>query len=379
MIRFPRFILLAGLIGGTLIAGAAQAESRIVPVEVSSSSRTSTISGTVVPYKEVTLTAQLPGRVEQVTGVEGSSKLTGDLLVSIDVDDLVARRQQVQAQMANANAALQNAQVQYNRELYSPRSESLTVMPGMGMPSMFDQMFTRNMGDAMGFGDTDAERHADLYSAMTAVNQARSAVMQAQSQLQELDTRIMDARAVAPFDGVILKKMVEVGDTVQPGQPLVSFGHVSYLRLQAEVPTSLVGSLQVGQTISAKLDNGLIANARVAQIFPVADAVKHTVTVKFDLPQGINVAPGVYAEISIPVQLRTQRKQVIIPESALIPGRSLPSVLVVSERNGSMMKLVRLGQKLANGRVVVLSGLSSADQIIDNPPAGVKSGWLPGS
>ena len=378
MKTLPTILITAGLMSFALLGSADAAEPRAIPVEVSSNGSVSTLSATVVPYREVTLTAQLPGRVEQVTGIEGVAKRTGELLVSIDDDDLVARRQAVQAQLANASAVLQNAQVQYNRELYSPRSESLTAMPGMALPTMFDNVFTRNMGDAMGIGDSDLERHADLYSAMTAVNQAQSAVMQAQSELQELDTRIMDARSIAPFDGVILKKMVEVGDTVQPGQPLVSFGHVSFLRLQAEVPTSLVNSLTLGQMVTAKLDGGLNVQARVAQIYPVADAVKHTVTVKFDLPQGTAAAPGLYAEVSVPVQSKRHRKQVIIPESALIPGRSLPSVLVLSGERGSMMKLVRLGQKIGNGRVVVLSGLSESDTIVDNPPSGVKSGWVPG-
>lgn len=382
MKTIPVIIVLVGLVSGVGVAGGAIAAPQVVPVEVSTSGSISTISGTVVPYKEVTLTAQAPGRIEQVTGVEGVSKRAGELLVAIDDDDLLARRQAVQAQLATANSALQNARVQYNRELYSPRSESLSTMPGMGLPTMFDNMFTRNMGDAMGVGgDSDVERHADLYSSMTMVNQAQAAVMQAQSELQELDTRIMDARSLAPFDGVILKKMVEVGDTVQPGQPLMVFGHVSYLRLQADVPTSLVGSLRVGQMVNTQLGAGGAESvqARVAQIFPVADVGKHTVTVKFDLPQGIATAPGSYAEISVPVHSGTPRKQVMIPESALIPGRSLPSVLVLSGANSSILKLVRLGQTVGNGRVVVLSGLSESDRIVDNPPAGVKSGWVPGS
>ena len=375
-----RSLIVSSLVVGALTASVAlAAEPQVVAVEVSTTGSVSTISGTVVPFKEVTLTAQVPGRVQQVTGVEGTPKRLGELLVAIDDDDLRAKRQAVQAQLANANAALQNAQVQYNRELYAPRSESLSTMPGMGLPSMFDNMFTRNMGDAMGYGDSDLERHADLYSAMTGINQAKSAVMQAQSQLQELDTRIRDARAIAPFDGVILNKMVEVGDTVQPGQPLVSFGHVAYLRLQAEVPSSLVSKLQLGQMVTAKLDSGVSTQARVAQIYPVADAVKHTVTVKFDLPQRINAAPGTYAELAIQGNSGKGIKQLVIPETALIRGRSLPSVLVISGESSSSMKLVRLGQRLSGGKVVVLSGLRQGDRVVDHPPAGVKSGWMPGS
>ncbi len=366
----------AGLLGyGSLSLAASPS---VVSVESSDQAQTSTISGTVVPYKEVLLTAQVPGRVKMIAGEEGTEVKQGGILVAIGDDDLRAKRQAAQAQLANAQSALQNAQVQYSRELYSPRSESVSAMPGMGMPSMFDNMFTKKMGDTMGYGDSDLERHADLYSAMTAVNQARAQLAQVESQIRELDTHIRDAKSVAPFDGVILKKMVEQGAPVQPGQPLMSFGHVKYLRLQAEVPARLVANLRVGMMVTAKLDNGVFTEARVAQIYPMADAVNHTVTVKFDLPQNINATPGMYAEISIPSGMVSGTKKLVIPKSALISGRSLPSVLLVGDDGKSSLRLIRTGSTVGENRVSVISGLKAGDRIIDNPPVGVKSGWMPG-
>ncbi|MGV6858700.1 MAG: efflux RND transporter periplasmic adaptor subunit [bacterium] len=366
----------AGLIGYGTFSQAATPS--VVSVEASDQAQFSTISGTVVPYKEVQLTAQVPGRVKMVAGEEGTYVKQGGVLVGINDDDLRAKRQAAQAQLANVQSALQNAQVQYSRELYSPRSESVSSMPGMGMPSMFDNIFTKKMGDSMGYGDSDLERHADLYSAMTGVNQARAQLSQVESQIRELDTHIRDAVSIAPFDGVILKKMVEQGTPVQPGQSLLTFGHVKYLRLQAEVPARLVANLKVGMMVTAKLDNGVRTEARVAQIYPMADAVNHTVTVKFDLPQNINATPGMYAEISAPSGMVSGGQKLVIPKAALISGRSLPSVLVVGADGKSSLRLVRLGSDLGDDRVSVISGLSAGDRVVNHPPVGVKSGWLPG-
>lgn len=354
------------------------AESQIVTVEAGEGQRTATVSGTVIPFKEVTLTAQIPGRVEMVAGTEGDRFKQGDVLVAIDDDDLLAKRQAVLAQIANAEAALQNARVQYNRELISPRSESPSSMPGFGMPTIMDNMFTKKMGDFAGYGDPDLERHADLYSALTQVNQAQAALMQAQSQLQELDAKIRDAKSVAPFDGIILKKMVEVGDTVQPGMPLVKFGHVDYLRVQADVPYRLVHNLRKGMLVPALLDNGQAVKARVAQIYPGANEVNHTVRVKFDLPKGVRASPGMYVELRIPEASDGESNSVVIPESALIRGRSLPAVLVINPDGGSSVRMVRLGQRLGNGKIEVLSGVKAGQRVVDNPPSGVGSGWVPG-
>jgi len=360
-------------------AGAALA-AQIIPVQTLQLQGTTTIGGTVVPYKEVTLSAQIPGRVVYLAGDVGDHFKAGEVLAAIDDSELQAKRRQVLAQLQNAQAALQNSYVQYGREIVAPRTRSLTAAPGMGLPNMFDQMFTRNMADALGVGaDTTVERWADLQRSRIGVNQAQAQVLQAQSQLEEIDASIRDARSIAPFDGVILKKFVEVGDTVQPGQPLLKFGHVKYLRIQADVPVSLVRFLRIGQFVPAYLDTARTpVQARVSQIYPQADPNQHTVTVKFDLPRSAPAAPGMYAEVVLPDGSTQKGPTVVIPTSAIIRAGSLPAVLVVNENNTSELRLIRLGSKLGQHHVIVLSGLRPGERIIDSPPPGVSSGWMPG-
>ena len=369
--------ILAGLFASLTCSGA-----EIITVGTVQLQGKAVLGGTVIPYKEVTLTAQIPGRVEYIAGEEGDMFDAGKTLVGIDDDDLLAKRNSVLAQMANADAALRNTYVQYGRELYSPRSQSVgpARSMGMGMPSMFDQMFSQNMGNFLGMGDSRLERHADLYRSATGINQAQSAVLQARSQLEEIDAALRDARSIAPFEGVILAKMVEVGDTVQPGQPLLSFGHVKYLRIQAEVPATLVKFLRIGMFVPAYLDTTQTrVDARVAQIYPQADPSQHTVTVKFDLPTSVAAGPGMYSEVMVPDGQVPEQPTVVIPSTALIRAGSLPGVLVVRENNTSELRMVRLGPKVGTKDVTILSGLRTGERIINNPPPGASSGWMPGS
>ena len=78
------------------------------------------LGGTVVPYKEATLAAQLPGRVESIAGEEGDSFEEGATLVTISDDELLAQRRAAFAMLSNAEAALRNAGVQYSRQWVSP-------------------------------------------------------------------------------------------------------------------------------------------------------------------------------------------------------------------------------------------------------------------
>lgn len=353
------------------------AESRIITVETVQDRSQVVVGGTVIPYKEVTLSAQIPGRIDMIAGEEGDRFQAGDLLASIDEDDLRARRRSAVAKLRNAQYALRNAQIQYDRELRSPTTDSIQELPGMGVPSLFDKMFTRQAGDAAGFGDPDVERGANIYGRWTSVNQAAAQVEQARSTIAEIDAALRDARSIAPFDGVIMDKLIERGDTVQPGQPMLRFAHVDYLRIRADIPTRLINNLEVGMIVRAFLDvaGRSPVDARVAQIYPQADPQRHTVTVKFDLPAGVPGGPGMYADIVLPVQARGGPAQVVVPHSAILEG-SLPSVLKVTDGT-SQLRVVRLGREVGPDRVAVMSGLSPGDRIVDNPPPGASSGYMP--
>lgn len=352
--------------------------AEIVRVEATSSQSQSVLGSTVIPYKEVTLSAQIPGVVKLVAGDVGSEFKQGDVIVQVDESQLLAKRNAVLAQISIAQAALQNSQAQYTRELVSPRSKDVSAMPGFGLPAMFDIYAVRPFADSfMGNYNSDVGRYTDLMSSATGVSQAQSNLQQAVSQLQEIDAAIRDAKSIAPFEGIIMEKLVEVGDTVQPGQPLIKYGYVKYKRLQADVPSGLVGNLDQGMVVPVRIDGSVSTMAKVSQIYPIADPNRHTVTVKFDLPVDITAAPGMYAEVYLPERSKGDAKVAVIPKSALLSGRSLPSVLVVKDDNASELRLVRLGSEQGDGMVEVVSGVSPGERIIDHPPAGVSSGWMP--
>ncbi|HFQ15044.1 MAG TPA: efflux RND transporter periplasmic adaptor subunit [Rhodobacteraceae bacterium] len=343
-------------------------------VTVVKSGGSATVGGSVIPYKEVTLSAQIPGEVTFLAGLEGHRAEEGEVLVAIDDSSLQAQKAAALAAIYNADAAYRNSQMQYSRELISPRMNSTSALPGMGAPGLFDQFFTRGFSDMLGRSDSDLERYADLYSSGVNINQAQGAVMQARANLDAIEAKLRDARLLAPFGGVILERMVEVGDTVQPGMPLIKFAYIDYLRVQADVPVRLASGLEEGMLVPARLDaGGAEVMVRVAQIYPVADPLRHTVTVKFDLPQGTPGGPGMYVEVTIPDQSVPERAQPAVPANALIWRGSLPSVFVL-EDGAPSLRLVRVGYPVSEGLISVVSGLKGGEVVILNPPAGLVSG-----
>ncbi len=361
--KFPFYLSL------TIITGwSAQVQAdTIVTVGVASHGGAVILGGSVIPLKEVTLAAQMPGRVVSIAGEEGDKFNAGDILVKINDDDLQAKKSAAEAQLQSAQNAMQNAQVQYNRELWNPRVYNPRPMAGMGMPSMFDGFFEDNdmMPGSGGGGNKSIERHADLVTQGTQVSSARSQVTAAESGLRAINAKLRDTKAIAPFDGVIMKKMVEIGDTVQPGTPLIVFSYSKFLRIKAEVPARLMPGLKKGMVVPARLDVGnAMINARVAQISPVADSRQHTVTVKFDLPEGVPGGPGMYAEVMIPDVSSPSRALPVVPLAAIDKKGSLPSVQVLDDENKPQMRLVRIGVVVDGDSVTVLSGLKPGERVL---------------
>lgn len=320
----------------------------------------------------VNMLAQMPGDVEFIAGEEGDAFQHGTALVRLDISALLEKRQQALTQLASAEAGHRNAVVQYNREVLNPNSQSNAMMGGL--PSMFT-MFSDPVRSMTGRGAPGYERHSNLVGQSTQVQTAANSVAQARAAIAELDDNIENATSRAPFNGVIVAKMVEKGDIVQPGMPLVSFADTSRMQIQVEVPARLVSQLTEGQTVMARLDRGGdVLPVTVDRIFPMAQQGGHTTTVKFGIPQGVQVQVGTYAEILLQDQSRVTTSQPVIPMSAIVWRGSLPAVFVVMDDGSLKMKTLRTGSQTGDGMISVITGVRAGDRILRNPTASTRSG-----
>ncbi|TNF99479.1 MAG: efflux RND transporter periplasmic adaptor subunit [Gammaproteobacteria bacterium] len=335
-----------------------------------------TLGGMVIPHRQVNLLAQMPGDVDYIAGKEGDAFSKGVPLVQLDTSALLAKRKQAETQLASAYAGHRNALVQYNREIVSPQGQTDSMLGGM--PSMMS-MFTDPMRSMSGRGSPGADRHSSIVGQETQVSTAANQIAQAQAAIRELDENIENAIARAPFDGVIVGKMIEVGDIVQPGMPLVTYADTSRMQVQIEVPSRLISDLKVGTTLNARLDRAVdYTPVRVARIFPMAKMGGHTTTVKFDMPIGVTAQSGTYAEVYILDKTARTKAFPVIPETAILWRGSLPAVFLVTPDGNLKMKVLRTGSKTSTGEISVISGVKIGDKILDQPSASTRSGPIDG-
>jgi len=321
------------------------------------------LGGAVVTSSQVNLSAQVSGDILTVSGREGDMFKKGTILVTLEQDSIQAQRDSAYAEIASANESLRNAGVQYSQSIVSPNGGGMLG----GVPGMFS-MFTDPMLKMSGQGNPEFDKFANRTSRYTSYQQAKNKLTQAENNLKQIESRLKDASVRAPFDGVITAKSINVGDIVQPGQMLLKFANIKDLQVEVNIPSRLVRSLKLDTDYRIKLDiANIVVDAKLAQIYPIADNAKHSVKVKFDLPLNVPVLPGAYAEVEI-FETDSGVLTPIVPESSIMWRSSLPSVFIISPlTKKTELRFIRLGEQVGKNKKSVLSGLKIGEKIVANP------------
>ena len=107
---------------------------------------------------------------------------------------------------------------------------------------------------------------------------------------------------VAPFDGVITRKLADVGDLAAPGKPLLQMENPDTLRLESDVPEALIDNVKLGDKLAVRIA-GVASEIEgtVAEISPAADPNSRTYLVKLDLPGATGLRSGQSAASPFPL------------------------------------------------------------------------------
>jgi len=282
------------------------------------------ISGTVVPLVKSSLEAKIVGRVSEVTAQPGQPVTAGQLLVKVDAPE-------IKAQVEKAKAALKLA------EQESRRVRNLLAK----------QAATRSELDAV-----------------------TSQLTQAQAAVDEANVMLGYLTIAAPFDGVVSRKLTDVGDLAAPGKPLIEIEKPGGKRFEAAIPESLIAKVKLGSQLELKLaDLAEAISVKAVEINPAGDPVSRSWLVKFDLPEGIDVRSGAFGRVAVP---RDAVTAVTVPAPAVLRRGQLEQVFVVANGHASM-RLVKTG-RTRDGNVEILSGLDDSETVVLNPDANLRDG-----
>lgn len=192
-------------------------------------------------------------------------------------------------------------------------------------------------------------------------------VTQAQANVQGIQVSIANASLSSPITGVITEQDAKVGEIASPGETMFSIISNNNLEIDADVPETDIGKVNVGDPVTMTFDAfpGQTFTGKVFYIDPaqtiIGGVVDYLVKVSFDAPN-TNIKSGLTANLSINTQ--TDNNAMILPQFAVIQNTSGTFVEVL--QNGAVVQQpVTLGIQDQNGNVEIASGTTPGEQVIN--------------
>lgn len=283
--------------------------------------------GTIRSRTEATVAAQVSGRVTGVKVDAGATVEQGDLLATLDSQEIETRVGQTRSGLDSAKAELADAELHYGRikRLLPERAATQVQM------------------------DTADAR----------LKQARAAVASARKKLEEARIVLDYTQVRAPMTGVVSKRAADPGDLAYPGRPLFVIHNPKGLRLEAYVREGMIGRVKRDQTVEVELTAlSETVEGAVEEIVPSADPVSRSFLVKVALPVTEGLYPGMFGRLRIRLE---QRPTVLVPASAVSQVGQLKTVLLLKDGRW-VRRYVTLGESTGE-RVEILSGLEGGETI----------------
>jgi len=285
------------------------------------------LEATLEAVNESTVSAQTSGAVEGIFFDVNDQVEAGSLLIKINDTQQQASLQQALANLEQAKAQNEDAQVLLKRN-----------------KRLFDQQ-TLSQGE---YDSTVARAK----SAAAGVKAAEAGLKQAREQLAYTQVK-------APFSGIVKARHMEMGELVSPGQPLMTGLALTPLRAVTDLPQRIAQEYKSAEQVSVLIGSDSIAPESTT-LFPYADARHHSVRLRALLPQTETALyPGQWAKLRIQTG---ERDAILVPSTSILQRGELAGVYVLIDGQ-PRLRQVRAGE-LFNGQTEILSGLKAGDQII---------------
>jgi RND family efflux transporter MFP subunit len=284
------------------------AEPRTAPtitVAETTVTRTFEAAGVAEPIERATLSTRLMGSVTQVLVKEGDRVARGQTLARVDARDVEAKRTQVDAGIAAAEAVYRDALTQAER---------------------FRALYA----------DSAATRF-QLEQVETGLARAEAGLRTARASREELDAVGAYSEIRSPFAGIVTRRYVDPGAFAAPGAPVVEVQDASRLRVSVTVPPRIAGALRRGQAIVAAVESQAV-QATIEGVVPAPSGAVYTVNA-IVANTDRRFLPGSAATLTIP---EGERQAILIPASALVREGDLTGVRVQTA-TGSDLRWVRTG------------------------------------
>jgi RND family efflux transporter MFP subunit len=298
------------------------------------------VSGQIEASQSANISSRVMGYITMLKVKVGDHVNKGQLLATISNQDIVAKRSQTDATIAEAQAAVKSAQKDFERFtiLYNQQSATAKELDNVTLQ----------------------------YSA------AKSRLEGARQMRNEANAMLGYTSLTAPFSGTVTQKLSDAGSMASPGMPILTIEQSGSYQVSASVPENIINQIHQGTeaVITIKAIDRIIKGT-VSQINPSSQFTGGQYIIKVSIPDKdkTGLYAGMYANVSIPVKeniaVKPAGNAVMVPLSSIEHKDQLTGLYTVGSNNTALLRWVRLG-KIYGDKVEVLTGLEKNEQFVLN-------------
>jgi multidrug efflux system membrane fusion protein len=346
--------LIVAMVAGGLAAGCAKEEAYekpLTPVQVravtpSAAAEGVRYSASVEPNVRVDLAFKAGGYIQQLAKVggrdiqDGDSVTRGMVLARIRVTDYAEKVKQARSQLAEAEAASAQVSQAYERATQLYQARSITK--------------------------------PELEQAQAAYDTVKARMSGARALVQEAENAQNDTALVSPIDGVVLKRLIEVGSLVGPGSGGFVLADTSSVKVVFGAPDTMLATLKPGtiQTVTSEAVPNREFQGRITKIAPTADPRSRVFDVEITMPNRDGALKvGMVAVVQLGTSPAAAASTLAVPLSAIVRSKDKSegyAVYVVEETGGNAVARIRdvmLGDMVGN-QVAVTGGVRAGERVI---------------
>jgi RND family efflux transporter MFP subunit len=342
-------------------------------------------SGYVVARRSSDVGVKTGGRLRTLTFEEGTRVRSGQIIATIEHSDLDAQLVAARAGVVESETQLQQAIASRDEDARHLERQRALAADGIALLAVL----------------TAAEAAAQVSAAR--VKTAEAAIATARARVAVIEESIESSNVRAPFDGVVIRKRAEVGETVSPfgvqgqstreGGAIATIADLRELEVQTEVNENSVAKLTVGMPATVKVQayQDREYPGRLREIFPSADRAKAIVEVRVSiLKPDSDVKPEMTASVTFQEARKPEKSSASATSGqAAAPVAPVIPVILVSKRAVSgegeraavwvvtgrvvSRRTVTLGTERLD-QVEITRGLAPGEAVVLNPPATLMDG-----
>jgi RND family efflux transporter MFP subunit len=297
------------------------------------------LSGQVESSKSVNISTRVMGYITTLNAKVGDHVNAGQLLATINNQDILAKRAQTDAMIAEAEAALNSAKKDVDRFTNLYKQQSATAK--------------------------------ELDNVTLQYNSMKSKVEAAKQMRNEVNAILSYTSLTAPFSGIVTQKMADAGSMANPGMPILTIEQAGTYQVSVNVPESEINQIKQGQQVAVTVKS-VEKNFKgtVTQINQSSQYTGGQYIIKVSIPENEKkgLYAGMYATILIEAVKKTSttsENTVLVPVSSIENKNQLTGLYTIGANNTALLRWVRLG-KTYGDKAEVLSGLEKNESFILN-------------